>query len=94
MGESKGCDEGFWVTYGTSFSLNFGLSFQRYKIEGLIEACSFPPRVVPQTSLASRAIDGLSDPKIKQGVIDELFRYLDTDTTWYALALLSHPEDH
>jgi hypothetical protein len=48
-----------------------------------------------QTSLASRALDGLSDPKIKQGVIDELFRYLDTDTTWYVvLPPPAHPPVH
>lgn len=35
-----------------------------------------------QTSLASRALDGMSDPATKSGVIDELLRYLDTDTTW------------
>ena len=33
-----------------------------------------------QTSLASRAIDGLGDSKIREGVIDSLMRYLETDT--------------
>ncbi len=28
-------------------------------------------------------MDGLTDPKIRQSVIDELLKYLDTDTTWY-----------
>lgn len=42
---------------------------------------------LPMTSLASRALDGMSDPAIKSGVIDELLRYLDTDTTCF-------PSDH
>jgi chaperone required for assembly of F1-ATPase len=36
-----------------------------------------------QTSLASRALDGMSKEEIREGVINELLRYLDTDTTWY-----------
>ncbi|EJT49867.1 hypothetical protein A1Q1_01019 [Trichosporon asahii var. asahii CBS 2479] len=35
---------------------------------------------LPLTSLASRALDGMKDPKIKEGVIDALLAYLDTDT--------------
>lgn len=33
-----------------------------------------------QTSLASRAIDGLSDPATREGVINALMEYLETDT--------------
>jgi ATP12 chaperone protein len=36
-----------------------------------------------QTSLASRAIDGFSDENTRQGVIDALLQYFDTDTIWY-----------
>lgn len=33
-----------------------------------------------QTSLASRAIDGLSDSDTREGVIKALMAYVDTDT--------------
>lgn len=33
-----------------------------------------------KTSLASRAIDGLGNPETRQGVIQALMAYLDTDT--------------
>lgn len=43
---------------------------------------------LPMTSLASRALDGFHFPKdhdsdvnVREGVVNELFRYLDTDTT-------------
>ncbi|WVW80552.1 hypothetical protein I302_102537 [Kwoniella bestiolae CBS 10118] len=35
---------------------------------------------LPVTSLASRAIDGLSEGAIREGVIDQMMKYLDTDT--------------
>ncbi|WWD20793.1 hypothetical protein CI109_105270 [Kwoniella shandongensis] len=35
---------------------------------------------LPVTSLASRAIDGLREGAIREGVIDTLMRYLETDT--------------
>ncbi|RSH79659.1 ATP synthase complex assembly protein atp12 [Apiotrichum porosum] len=35
---------------------------------------------LPTTSLASRAIDGMGDAKIREGVIEALMAYLDTDT--------------
>ncbi|ORY31266.1 hypothetical protein BCR39DRAFT_527206 [Naematelia encephala] len=35
---------------------------------------------LPLTSLASRAIDGLSNDQTRQRVIDDLLRYLETDT--------------
>lgn len=35
-----------------------------------------------QTSLASRAIDGFSDENTRQGVIDALLNYFDTDAIW------------
>jgi chaperone required for assembly of F1-ATPase len=35
-----------------------------------------------QTSLASRAIDGLRDPETREGVIEALMAYLETDTIW------------
>ncbi|KAI9637076.1 uncharacterized protein MKK02DRAFT_24762 [Dioszegia hungarica] len=38
---------------------------------------------LPLTSLASRAIDGMQDPKIRPGVIDALMDYLETDTICY-----------
>ncbi|TXT12960.1 hypothetical protein VHUM_01361 [Vanrija humicola] len=38
---------------------------------------------LPLTSLASRAIDGLSDPKTREAVIDSLLSYLETDTICY-----------
>lgn len=37
---------------------------------------------LPMTSLASRAIDGMDDVALREGIVDELMRYLDTDTTW------------
>lgn len=40
--------------------------------------------VLRQTSLASRALDGMTDREIREGVTAELLRYLHTDTTWYA----------
>jgi len=42
---------------------------------GLGLLCSFV-----KTSLASRAIDGLSNHETRQGVIEALLAYLDTDT--------------
>ena len=52
-------------------------------LESLLRQHYIIPRIGhPQTSLASRALDGMSDPTVKAGVIDELLRYLDTDTTW------------
>lgn len=43
---------------------------------------------LPMTSLASRALDGFENVKgvegdvdVREGVLNELFRYLDTDTT-------------
>ncbi|KAK4689261.1 hypothetical protein P7C73_g832, partial [Tremellales sp. Uapishka_1] len=38
---------------------------------------------LPLTSLASRALDSLTDPAIHAGVIDALLKYLDTDTICY-----------
>jgi len=38
---------------------------------------------LPMTSLASRALDGMSKEEIREGVINELLRYLDTDTTCF-----------
>lgn len=35
-----------------------------------------------QTSLAARAMEGLSDPKTRGQVIEGLHKYLDTDTIW------------
>ncbi|OCF35874.1 ATP synthase mitochondrial F1 complex assembly factor 2 [Kwoniella heveanensis BCC8398] len=35
---------------------------------------------LPVTSLASRAIDGLGEGLIREGVIDQMMKYLDTDT--------------
>lgn len=40
------------------------------------------PHSLPLTSLAARAIDGLSKEKDRSAVVDELARYLDTDTIW------------
>lgn len=40
------------------------------------------PHSLPLTSLAARAIDGLSREKDRVGVVQELARYLDTDTIW------------
>jgi ATP synthase F1 complex assembly factor 2 len=37
---------------------------------------------LPLTSLASRAVDGMGDATIREGVIDALMGYLDTDTIW------------
>ncbi|GHJ87471.1 hypothetical protein NliqN6_3873 [Naganishia liquefaciens] len=42
---------------------------------------------LPMTSLASRALDGFMGPEretTREGVLNELFRYLDTDTTLFA----------
>ena len=39
-------------------------------------------RTDPETSLASRAVDGTSNPKLRQGVVDALMPYLETDTIW------------
>lgn len=36
-----------------------------------------------QTSLTSRAIDGLADPTIRAGVIDNLLKFIHTDAIWY-----------
>jgi chaperone required for assembly of F1-ATPase len=39
---------------------------------------------LPMTSLASRALDGFASgegKETREGVLNELFRYLDTDTT-------------
>ncbi|WRT70815.1 uncharacterized protein IL334_007814 [Kwoniella shivajii] len=38
---------------------------------------------LPVTSLASRAIDGLGEGAIRSGVIDQMMKYLDTDTILY-----------
>jgi len=38
---------------------------------------------LPLTSLASRALDGMTEEEVKKGVTDELLRYLDTDTTCF-----------
>jgi len=38
------------------------------------------PHSLPVTSLASRALDGLSDPSTRSQVLDVLLRYLHTDT--------------
>ena len=35
---------------------------------------------LPMTSLVSRAIDGMGDGIVREGVINELFKYLQTDT--------------
>ncbi|WVF67746.1 hypothetical protein IAT40_002505 [Kwoniella sp. CBS 6097] len=35
---------------------------------------------LPVTSLASRAIDGLGEGLIREGVVDQMMKYLDTDT--------------
>ena len=45
---------------------------------------TYPPCLtyLLQTSLASRAIDGFSDQNTRQGVIDALLQYFDTDTIW------------
>lgn len=43
------------------------------------ESCS----VFVQTSLASRAIDGLSEGPTRPAVIDALLKYLETDTILY-----------
>lgn len=37
---------------------------------------------LPMTSLAARAIDGLETPAEREGVCDELIKYLDTETIW------------
>ncbi|KAL7420828.1 hypothetical protein Q5752_004781 [Cryptotrichosporon argae] len=38
---------------------------------------------LPLTSLASRALDGLQDPVTREGVVDALLQYLETDTICY-----------
>lgn len=54
----------------------------RFMDEGLSVTHLILLVVVVQTSLASRAIDGLSDPVTKAQVIQVLNRYLHTDTVW------------
>ncbi len=39
---------------------------------------------ISQTSLASRAIDGLQEQKVREEVHEALLSYFDTDTIWYA----------
>jgi hypothetical protein len=75
MGKPKGSYEGFGIANGVYLSSR-GCQADETPIQ-LISCIGFY-----QTSIASRALDGLSDPETKQGVIDELLRYLDTDTTW------------
>jgi len=41
------------------------------------------PHNLPVTSLAARAMEGLSDPKIREEVVAGLHRYLDTDTVCF-----------
>lgn len=37
---------------------------------------------LPMTSLAARAIDGLSEERIREQVCNELIKYLETETIW------------
>lgn len=37
---------------------------------------------LPMTSLAARAIDGLTKKDIREQVCDELIKYLETETIW------------
>lgn len=41
-----------------------------------------------QTSILSRAVDGLSDPEMRKAVTADLLKYLDTDTVWSVAARL------
>lgn len=36
---------------------------------------------LPMTSLAARALDGMTEQATREGVLEQLLRYLDTDTT-------------
>lgn len=36
---------------------------------------------LPMTSLAARALDGMTEQATRKGVLEQLLRYLDTDTT-------------
>jgi hypothetical protein len=42
---------------------------------------------LPMTSLAARAIDGLSIKDTREAVSDELIKYLETETIWYVARL-------
>lgn len=45
-----------------------------------------------QTSITSRALDGLQNPDMRKDVVAYLLRYLDTDTVWCAHSLSSRTE--
>lgn len=52
-----------------------------------------------QTSLVSRALDGFADAEIREQVVANLLRYLDTDTVWCVLLFrglsrTERPSDH
>ncbi len=68
MGDSREYDQTSYFAFGSVLHRNI------------------PPSLtyLLQTSLASRAIDGFNDQNTRQGVIDTLLKYFDTDAIWCA----------
>ena len=68
MDDSREYDQTSYLAFGNPLRRNIRLSLT----------------YLLQTSLASRAIDGFHDKNTRQGVIDTLLKYFDTDAIWCA----------